>query len=290
MELLSLLYGIYPRSENLRRTYAKWERGKLNSKDVSSTVVEESSIYYNLLKEASLDYFTDPLFNWYDIFRPLILSIDGMRLGPLVRYKETNTFYRQPIIKNIGKIKEISEFKELEDNPPLPLFNEIESGSYLYFLPGINSLIRMSSFSGDTSETMNGLVEAYLKIIEVKGIERLLIYEPLEDADLKIYDKITEASSVFLVASDGVKNTGPMTGSKFYSIISDDPYQVIKFCEIPGIKVVDATSTKLDEKILEKVRRYSTDFDRLIVSNNEIFDFLPRIIADKKIFTFKGEI
>ena len=288
MELISLLYGIYPRSENLRKAYGKWEKGQLTSKEISSRIEEESKLYYNLMKEAQIDYFTDPLFNWYDLLRPVVLSIDGIKLGPLARYKETNTFYREPEIERIGKILEMNEFREVEENPPLPAYHELDSESYLYFLPGINSLLKMSKVTGNPLEIKERLKGAYLEIIKKIKMKRLLIYEPFESDDLGIYGGITEAVTTFLVVTGGAEKLKTQEGKKFFSIISDNPYAYSKYCEVPGIKMVDAQSTRINDGILQKVKQYSEDFQKMVAANTESFDFLPRVIADKKIFSFKG--
>ncbi|MCL4447641.1 MAG: hypothetical protein M0Z77_00775 [Thermoplasmatales archaeon] len=288
MELISLLYGIYPRTENLRKAYGKWEKGDLTSVDISIKIQEESSLYYDLVREASLNYFTDPLFNWYDLLRPIALSIEGIRLGQLARYKATNTFYREPEIERIGNLGELNKFREVEENPPFPIFHGLESESYLHFLPGINSFLKMSKVSGDTSEVKERLREVYSEIIKRLKIRRLLIYEPFETEDLRLYSELNNITTIFLVVTG---NTGKLNlngGKKFFSIIGDDPYSYSKYCEIPGIKLVDAHSTRIGDDVLQKVKPYSTDFERLIVANTESFDFLPRVIADKKIFSFKG--
>lgn len=288
MELISLLYGIYPRSENLRRAYGRWEKGQLNSEEISTRIGEESSVYYSLVKEATLNYFTDPLFNWYDLLRPIALSVEGIKLGPLARYKETNTFYREPEIGRVRKLGEISTFREVEENPPFPMYHELDSESYLHFLPGIDSFLKMSKVTGNVPEIRNSLKKIYVEMVERLGMKRLLIYEPFETKNLDVYDDLNEITSTFLVLSGKNEELHAGKGKKFFSIIGDDPYSYSKYCEIPGVKVVDAQSTRINDGVLEKVKHLSSDFDRLIIANTESFDFLPRGIADKKLFNFKG--
>ncbi len=289
MELISLLYGIYPRSENLRKAYSKWEKGLLSSMEVSSIINEESLHYYDMMREAALNYFTDPLFNWYDILRPLALSIEGVKLGPLARYKATNTFYREPEIERIGKLGEIERFKEVEENPPFPIYHEYASDSYLHFLPGINSFLKMSKVKGDVKEIKLGLKNTYEEIVRRIKIKNLLIYEPFNADDFRVYEDINKSTTLFLVINGSEGNFELGNGSRFFSIIGDDPYAYSRYCEVPGVKVVDAQSTKINEDVLGKVKHYSDDFDRIIVANTESFDFLPRVIADKKIFSFRGD-
>ena len=285
MELISLLYGIYPRSENLRKAYGKWEKGQLASDEISNKIQEESSLYFDLVKEAGINYFTDPLFNWYDLLRPIALSIEGIKLGPLSRYKETNTFYREPEIERVGKLRALNGLREVEENPPFPIYHDNGSESYLHFLPGINSFVKMSKVSGSQEEARERLRNIYIEIVKFFRIKRLLVFEPFESNNYEIYNELNSVASTYLVVTGKFNSNG---SAKFFSIIGDDPYSYSKYCEVPGVKVVDAQTTRINDGVLEKVKPYANEFDRLIVANTESFDFLPRTIADKKIFSFKG--
>ena len=285
MELISLLYGIYPRSESLRKAYGKWEKGQLTSDEISNKIQEESSLYFDLVKEAGINYFTDPLFNWYDLLRPIALSIEGIKLGPLSRYKETNTFYREPEIERVGKLRAFNGLREVEENPPFPIYHDNGSESYLHFLPGINSFVKMSKVSGSQEEARKRLSDIYLEIVKFFKIKLLLVFEPFESNNYEIYNDLNSVASTYLVVTGKFNSNG---SAKFHSIIGDDPYSYSKYCEVPGMKVVDAQTTRINDGVLEKVKPYANDFDRLIVANTESFDFLPRTIADKKIFSFKG--
>lgn len=285
MELISLLYGIYPRSESLRKAYGKWEKGQLTSDEISNKIQEESSLYFDLVKEAGINYFTDPLFNWYDLLRPIALSIEGIKLGPLSRYKETNTFYREPEIERVGKLRAFNGLREVEENPPFPIYHDNGSESYLHFLPGINSFVKMSKVSGSQEEARKRLSDIYLEIVKFFKIKRLLVFEPFESNNYEIYNELNSVASTYLVVT-GKFNSN--RSAKFFSIIGDDPYSYSKYCEVPGVKVVDAQTTRINDGVLEKVKPYANEFDRLIVANTESFDFLPRTIANKKIFSFKG--
>ncbi|MEM3496935.1 MAG: hypothetical protein QW834_01735 [Thermoplasmatales archaeon] len=288
MHLKTLLFGIYPRTENLRREYAKWERGQMNGQELAVIISDEKEKFYELARYAGLDYFTDPLFNWYDILRPIALSVEGIKLGPLRRYKETNTFYREPYVKYVGDIFDLSEYREIESNPPLPAFHSSPGQSYLYFLPGIHSFLRMSHLDCSYQEALDGLEKAYLKLIDTLSIKRLLIYEPIGIESLEIYSSLASATMLFIAVQDFKGNLG--TGSwEVHSVISNDPYKFSRLCEVPGIMGIDAFSTKIGNGAVELAKKFADDFTSLIVANNESFDFLPRVIADKKLMSFRGE-
>ena len=48
-------------------------------------------------REAGLDYLSDGLLNWQDIFRPFDEAARGLEPGPLTRFLNTNTFYRRTL-------------------------------------------------------------------------------------------------------------------------------------------------------------------------------------------------
>lgn len=103
MQIDKLVYGIYPKTNELRLHIGRWEKGKIPDATLNENIESEKAMFYDLLKEGSIEH-TDPLFNWYDILRPVSLIVDGIDLGPLTRFKETNSFYRMPVINNISGI------------------------------------------------------------------------------------------------------------------------------------------------------------------------------------------
>ena len=97
-------------------------------------ITEEKDQFYKMMRVNKVDYYTDPLFNWQDIFRPLVASIDGISLGPLTRYFETNTFYRKPIVNEVGNVKNSLDVDGSEYNIPGPVYKPTEFDGYMTFL------------------------------------------------------------------------------------------------------------------------------------------------------------
>ncbi len=288
MEISSLIYGLYPRSEKIRKSLSRWERNMMGEREVADLIYEESQLYYKMCRVNGIRYCSDPLFNWYDILRPLSLSIEGIKLGSLTRYKETNTFYRMPIINNIISLENIKEFRSLKDNPPLPLFHPDDT-DYLFFLPGIESFIKMSRVKGEDDELREKMANIYNRVIKEYSIKSLLIYEPMDLNSLKVYGKIDSSVEIFLVLSGKIDESVISSAGKiFYSIISGDPYAVSKYCKIPGVRIVDAFNTRLERDAVDKLKKYKEDFGEIIATSNEYLDFLPRIIADRKIEMMGG--
>ena len=86
--------GIYPRNETLiesTRLYDKTLRKQFN---------KEKTRLLRIQSKNKFNYITDPLIDWDDNIRPFTDNLKGIEKGPLTRYYENNTFYRQPIITN----------------------------------------------------------------------------------------------------------------------------------------------------------------------------------------------
>ncbi len=285
MNIEKLVYGIYPKSNELRVHINRWEKGIIPDSSLNDMIMNEKNDLYKIYKDYNIVH-TDPLFNWYDIFRPLTIIIDDMEPGPLTRFKETNTFYRMPIINGINDIIiDPAVFSPLNEEPPLPLY--LKDDNFNAFLPSPLSFYKMSQVSMEYKEFEKKLLSIYSKILKIFNINDVLLYDPLN------YDKadiinITPLTDKFIVK---IVTTGKLYKNnikgKPYSIISDydsNNFEIAKeLSKVPGLKLIDGYNTKMED--LNEINNiiHNLDSDNLIVSHKEYFDFLPRIIADKKL-------
>jgi 5-methyltetrahydropteroyltriglutamate--homocysteine methyltransferase len=71
------------------------DRGRTDSKAVERAFDADLASLIRLQQEAGLDFFSDGLLEWQDIFRPLMQAL-GVTPHTLVRWFDTNTFFREP--------------------------------------------------------------------------------------------------------------------------------------------------------------------------------------------------
>src|SRR2546422_8758420 len=71
-------HGIYPRSEDVVAATRGLERGRVGPEDVDRTFQAEKEDFLLTQREAGLDYFSDGLLRWQDIFRPLVHLSAGL--------------------------------------------------------------------------------------------------------------------------------------------------------------------------------------------------------------------
>ncbi len=286
MKVEKLVYGIYPKTNDLRLHLSRWEKGLLPDSTINNEIIKEKEILYERYKNLNITY-TDPLFNWYDIFRPIVLLVDNMEAGPLTRYKETNTFYRMPIVHEINDITIAPEiFSPLNENPPLPLY--VENGTdFNAFLPSPLSFYKMSKVDMKYETFEEKLLNIYKNILKNFKTNSLVIYEtlPFQKDEVLNLSQLTDKFSVKLITTGRIYNNN-IQGSP-HSVVCDDEYENIEISKsisrVPGIKLIDGYNTRMESidninRDLEKIGS-----DEVILSHKEYLDFLPRIIADKKI-------
>jgi 5-methyltetrahydropteroyltriglutamate--homocysteine methyltransferase len=98
-EIRAYAPGIYARSEELVQVTRDLDRGRATEEAVAAQQDADLRAFLYAQKEAGLDYFSDGLLNWQDIFRPFDTAAKGLRPGPLTRFLNTNTFYRAPAVE-----------------------------------------------------------------------------------------------------------------------------------------------------------------------------------------------
>jgi len=88
--------GIYPRSEALVQATRDLDRGRVAQGAVDEQFGRDLDELVAVQQRAGLDLLADGMLRWQDLFRPLLEESEGLELGPLTRFLDTNTFFRAP--------------------------------------------------------------------------------------------------------------------------------------------------------------------------------------------------
>lgn len=115
MELTLASSGSYPRigddneKQVLRRTIAQFEKGEKTDAELRQA---EDRMTERALEEqaaAGLDLVTDGLIRWYDPISHLAGKLSGVRINGLLRFFDTNCYFRQPVIQStLGRTKSLA--------------------------------------------------------------------------------------------------------------------------------------------------------------------------------------
>ena len=109
MSTEAFLTGSFPRSEDLIASTREFDRGRITAEELERHFAKDRESLISVQVQAGLPTISDGLLNWQDLLRPLARSLSNVRVGPLTRWFNNNTFYRQPIIEGKVRLKEWDE-------------------------------------------------------------------------------------------------------------------------------------------------------------------------------------
>jgi 5-methyltetrahydropteroyltriglutamate--homocysteine methyltransferase len=89
----------FPRSERLIAATRDLDRGR-TTPELTEKAFVEAETELLALEERLFTNVTAGYLRWNDLFRPIAETWGGFSVGPLTRWLETNTFFRQPILSS----------------------------------------------------------------------------------------------------------------------------------------------------------------------------------------------
>jgi 5-methyltetrahydropteroyltriglutamate--homocysteine methyltransferase len=97
-EYRTTLTGAFPRPEALVQATRDLDRGRIPPERAEAEFASAEAAVARLESELRFDSATGGFLRWPDLFRPFTSLWPGAHVGPLTRFFETNTFYRQPVL------------------------------------------------------------------------------------------------------------------------------------------------------------------------------------------------
>src|SRR5215471_9692318 len=100
-EYLVSLSGIHARNEKTIQATQDWERNRINDAALTASFEKDCVSLVQLQKFVGVEYITDGQLTtaWQDLFRPISTGFEGLEIGPMVRWFNTNTFFYIPVVK-----------------------------------------------------------------------------------------------------------------------------------------------------------------------------------------------
>ncbi|HLQ66187.1 MAG TPA: hypothetical protein VK123_03035 [Candidatus Limnocylindrales bacterium] len=183
MRFGTTLAGSYPKlpsragDVNLRVVKNRRDQGKASDQDVTDAVRETTRRVLALEERAGLDVLMDGCAAWDDAQTYVARGLEGIRIAGLIRYLDTNTYYRQPEIAGPVSWKSpitVEDFRAAKGMTSRPV---------KAFLPGPYSLYRFSKdlHYADPVRACSALGEALAKeaaALEAAGASWIHLEEP----------------------------------------------------------------------------------------------------------------
>lgn len=152
MDVRAYQHGIYPRSEALVQATRDVERGRTTPAAVDAVYEQDRGTFLDVQREAKLDYLSEGLLRWQDLFRPLVEASEGLDAQVLVRWFNNNSFYRAPAAAKRPTFRALPEWV-LRNGIPEPRVASLPS-PYLFS--------RAAQYEGDRNALMQTLTGGIL--------------------------------------------------------------------------------------------------------------------------------
>jgi 5-methyltetrahydropteroyltriglutamate--homocysteine methyltransferase len=287
LQLSAFIPGIYPRSEELVQATRDLDRGRTTPEAADEQIARDVQALVRAQEEAEFDLLADGMLRWHDLFRPLVEGSSGVRLGPLTRFLDTNTFYRasQPT----GESPQLEHALDERYIAPLPR-------------PRLVTLPSPFAFAVASGLPQRELAEGILRpqLDALADVELVVLAEPFltraPDPDL---DGLAEALAALaggppLALQVTFGDAGPLLprlvelpvdglGIDFYATRIDAVPEGLEKLVLAG--VVDARGSLLEEplEIAQFARRLGARVERIALTPNGDLQFVSERVAREKI-------
>ncbi|MCA3749196.1 MAG: hypothetical protein IN808_08690 [Rubrobacter sp.] len=170
-EIKAYAPGIYARSEELVQATRDLDRGRTTPEAVESRRREDLAALLRAQEEAGLDYLSDGLLVWQDIFRPFCEAARGLEPGPLTRFLNTNTFYRAPVPTGepLGLDSPLG--------PPYFEVSELPRGRWVATLPSPHAMAAFAAGELDARELAGRVLRPQVEWLAENGCALVVLQE-----------------------------------------------------------------------------------------------------------------
>ncbi len=313
MEILTASVGSYPRigsrpeQQRHRQAYAQWERGELSDEEFERIQQEVTREAINEQMRAGLDVVTDGQVRWYDPISHFARKLEGCKIDGLLRFFDTNSYFRQPVVVN-----EVRWFEPVIKGEFL-FAKKVSSASVKPVMTGPYTLAKLSinrrgvglaelvhEFAKATAKEVSELANVGAELIQIdepailknqnefgilksaleevaasKGKAKLALYTYFGDAAL-LYDKLVKLP-IDVVGFDFTYSPGL---AKLIAKLG---------CEKElGLGLIDGRNTKLESgrEVIEVLKLIAPAIGNKRVYLNPscgLGEYLPREVAFKKL-------
>ncbi len=243
--------GVLPRSRKLIEITRAYERGKISKKELEESFEKATESVIKAQISAGLDYVTDGMLKWQDLFRPFTENLKGITVGSLTRWFNNNTFYRKPIITDHVKREEdvVNKIIQLEKMPKNLPWKAILPAPYTFVSLSDNQYYKdeaefMFKFAEIINEEIKSLAETGFSYIQLS--DPALVYEPLTPKFRK--EKLALVNDVLETAVKGIT-----TKTCLQTFFGDFSKILPEALDFP----VDHLGIDLYETDFEKLKEYS---------------------------------
>lgn len=309
--MLTTVVGSYPKIPNrprparLRAAIARFERGEIGQAELQQVEDEVTIEVIQEQVEAGIDIVSDGQIRWEDDQTYFARGMGGFTIDGLIRYFDTNTYYRQPVVTGAVQWLEpitAEDYRFAAAHSPRPV-KALVTGPYT--LAALSANEHYSSFD-ELVLALAGELRREVLALEKAGAPIIQVSEPAilkqkEDFPLfrqaleRMMEGVTAEAHLYTWFGD-IEGLFPHILELPFSAIGLDflmgpaNYEIIRrapFTKKLGLGIIDARNTRLEtvERIVDSIRRVSdvVPLGSLYVNPSCGLEYLPREIAEAKL-------
>ena len=309
--MIATVVGSYPKIPNkprparLRNAINKLDRGTITPEELAQVADEVTIEVLQEQADAGLDLVTDGQIRWDDEQTYLAGALEGVSISGLIRWFDTNMYYRQPAIEGDIAWREpitVRDYSFAVQHSAKPV-KAVLTGPYTlarlsvdHHYQSIDALAL--AFAEALNQEAKALQDAGASLIQINEPAILQFkddYTAFAAACSRVTDGLTAETALYLYFGDA---------EGIYPQILDLPFDLIgldfvmgpqneallkrsPFTKKLGLGIIDARNTRLESPndIAEKIRTLGdgVDPDRIHVSPSAGLEFLPREVAQEKL-------
>jgi len=311
--MIASALGSYPRigegaeAQKLRRSIQKFQAGGITREALREIENEVTGEAIAEQEAAGLDWLTDGLVRWEDGQTYFADRLEGFKRGQLIRYFDTNTYYRQPVATGPIRWKSpisVDDWKFAQARSGKPV-RPVVTGPYTLARLSDNAHYGdFESFAADVAaalhEEVRALEAAGAKAIQID--EPALVQDPTDEPLAKRLLARTLAGTraeiwVALTMGSPVKLLDRALEWAVAGLWLDcvsDPALVERLAAKPaagsvklGVGIVNARNTRLEsaDQVREALARVADrqGAERVVATTSAGLEFLPRDRAQQKL-------
>ncbi|HDI12682.1 MAG: hypothetical protein DRN83_02510 [Hadesarchaea archaeon] len=313
MKILASNHSSYPRvgdgpgEQKHRQAYTRMERGEISEEEFERVQDEITKEVIQRQISAALDIVTDGQIRWHDPISHLARHLEGCEINGLLRFFDTNFYFRQPVVKGDLRRRRPILKREFEfaKKVSAKLLKPVITGPYTLAKLSINrsgsglrSVVKW--FTKVVSEEIADLVEAGASLIQIE--EPAILRNP---GDWEVFQESIEELVSSKGSSDLLLCTYFGDAAPLYQKLSKLPVDglVLDFTYSPklpetisrfgggkklGLGVVDGRNTRMENSdemtgVLRRIISTSGPEEIHVMPSCGLGDYLPSDVAFQKL-------
>lgn len=309
--MITTVIGNYPKIPNLprpaklRNALNRFDREEITLDELKQVLDEVSLEVIEEQIEAGVNLITDGMIRWEDGQTYIARGIGGFSINGLIRYFDSNTYFRQPVVEGElfwkGPIT-VKDYLFAKERSKVPM-KAVLTGPYtlsvlskdLYYKEKGRLVMDLAKI---LTKEAKELVEAGAPWIQ---FDEPALLKNKKDLPLvqQSYEEITRdlkgktAVAFYFGNMEGIYPQIlelPVDCISLDFVMGEKNFEILKkgsFDKVLGFGIVDARNTKMEsvDEIVEKIGEIGkiVPFERLQVSPNCGLEFLPREVAYEKL-------